>query len=126
MQDLGRSMNTAFHVANALSILLFLGYGLACLFADGMETEFQRFGLSRFRRLTGWLEVAGALGLCAGLIVPVFTIVSAAGLAWLMLLGVFVRVRVRDSLLETMPAAVLLLVNLFIGAYAAGWRPGTR
>ena len=44
----------------------------------------------------------GAVGLCAGLMVPVFTIVSAAGLTLLVLLGVLVRV--HDSLLKTMAA----------------------
>lgn len=56
-------MGAAYHLANVISIGLFLFYGVLCLFADGMVDEFERYGLSRFRRLTGALEVLGATGL---------------------------------------------------------------
>lgn len=113
-------MDATYHVANALSIALFLSYGLLVLFADGMANEFRRFGLSRFRRLTGLLEVLGALGLAAGYAFPPLTVPSAAGLALLMILGVGVRVHVRDSLVEMLPALFLLLVNGFILVRATG------
>lgn len=103
-----------------LSISLFLYYGAASLVADGMVAEFERFGLSRFRRLTGVLELLGAVGLAVGLFLPAITVVSAGGLALLMALGVAVRVRVGDTALETLPAVVLGLVNLFILLSATG------
>lgn len=109
-------------MANALSILVFLGYGLLCLFSDRMVEEFRRYGLSHFRRLVGSLEVAGALGLSAGFAVRPFTVLSAAGLSVLMLFAVLARMRVRDSVLQTLPALVLLLVNVFIASDALGWR----
>ena len=109
-------------MANALSILVFLGYGLLCLFSDGMVEEFRRYGLGRFRRLVGSLEVAGALGLSAGFAFRPFAVLSATGLSVLMLFAVLARIRVRDSLLQTLPALVLLLVNLFITSYTIGWR----
>lgn len=113
-------MAFAYGAAILISALLFLYYGPLCLFSDGMEAEFQRFGLSRYRRLTGGLEVLGALGLLAGLFVPGLILVAAGGLAALMALGVLTRVRVGDSFLETLPAGVLLVVNLFIFVYAWG------
>ncbi|HKK50533.1 MAG TPA: DoxX family protein, partial [Myxococcota bacterium] len=70
----------AYHVANIVSILAFGTYGLLVLFADGMVEEFERFGLSRFRRLTGSLEVLGALGLAVGYLVPALTLLASAGL----------------------------------------------
>jgi hypothetical protein len=113
-------MGFGFHLANTVSIGLFLFYGLLCLFADGMVEEFERYGLSRFRRLTGALEVLGAVGLAAGYVRPALWVVSGAGLALLMLLGLAVRVRVRDPVVEMIPAAFLLLVNAFIAAEAWG------
>ncbi len=111
-------MAVAYHLSTVLSIGLFLWYGIACLVADGMAVEFKRFGLSRYRTLTGWLEVLGAIGLAAGYAAPIIGVFSAAGLAALMLLGVITRIRVRDSVIETAPAAFLLLVNVFIALYA--------
>ena len=114
----------AYRVSTVLSIGLFLYFGFACLFANGMVAEFERFGLSRFRRLTGSLELLGALGLIVGYLLPVLQLLSAVGLALLMLLGVATRIRVRDSprdsLRETAPAVALLLVNVFIALVT--WR----
>ncbi len=112
-------MTLAYHVSTVLSICLFLWYGIACLVADGMTAEFSRFGLSRYRTLTGTLEVLGAIGLAVGYVQPMIGVLSAVGLALLMLLGVATRIRVRDSLLESAPATLLLFVNVFIAWY--GW-----
>ena len=111
-------MTVAYHVSTILSIGLFLWYGISCLVADGMTAEFTRFGLSRYRILTGTLEVLGAIGLAAGYVLPMVGVLSAVGLALLMLLGVATRIRVRDSVMESAPATVLLFINVFIAQYA--------
>jgi hypothetical protein len=114
-------MNLAFHLAHATSIVLFMGYGLLCLLGDGMVEEFERYGLSSYRRLTGGLEVLGAAGLGVGYLFPSVGLLSAVGLALLMVLGLGVRVKVRDPLLEMVPAAFLCGVNSFLAwSYLAG------
>lgn len=109
-----------YYACVGLSISLFLYYGAASLLADGMVAEFERFGLSRFRRMTGVLELLGAVGLAVGLFLPTITVVSAGGLFLLMVLGIAARVRVGDAVLETLPAVVLGVVNLFILLVATG------
>jgi hypothetical protein len=94
-----------------VSAVLFLGYGSLVLFTGGMRAEFERFGLERFRRATGALEVIGGVGLLVGLLRTEVLIVASGGLAVLMLLGVLTRIRVRDPILEIAPAAVLMLAN---------------
>lgn len=111
-------MDTAYQFSKIVSISLFLFYGLGCLFSQQMVVEFERFGLSRFRRLTGALEVLGALGLLVGYGIPPLDIVASAGLSLLMVLGVATRVRVRDPFVQMLPALVLLLINGFIFARA--------
>ncbi|MDG2305492.1 MAG: DoxX family protein [Candidatus Binatia bacterium] len=113
-------MEILFQGAKILSLTLFLGYGLSCLFTGAMEAEFARFGLSRWRRLTGALEVLGGFGILLGHFFSPLLIASAAGLSLLMFLGVLTRIRVRDPLLETLPALLLMFVNLFIVLHAAG------
>ena len=115
-------MHLIYQASMALSITAFLLYGSSCLFSGGMIAEFERFGLARFRRLTGALEVAGALGLIAGYFVPPLVVAASAGLSLLMVLGVITRVRVRDSLLVMLPALVLLLANLYVFIYATRLR----
>ena len=124
-------MALAYQLSKALSILLFLYYGSACLFSEAMVAEFERFGLARWRRLTGGLEVLGALGLLTGYFIPILEVAAAAGLSLLMILGVATRIRVRDTVVEMLPALVLMLLNLFILIYAihagslAGGQSGT-
>jgi hypothetical protein len=103
-----------YSAAALISAALFLVYGGLCLFSDGMEAEFERYGLSRFRRSTGALEVLGGAGLLVGLLVAEVMLLASAGLALLMLLGIGARVRVRDPFLEMLPAIILMVMNVFI------------
>jgi uncharacterized membrane protein YphA (DoxX/SURF4 family) len=113
-------MDVLYQVSKALSILLFLYYGLSVLVSDAMVAEFERFGLSRFRRLTGSLEVLGAVGLLFGYFAPILVIAASGGLTVLMVLGLVTRYRARDPLVEALPALVLTLMNLYILVYALG------
>ena len=107
-------MTLAVRIAFVLSVTLFLGYGVSCLFMGAMVEEFARYNLSRFRRLVGLLEVLGALGLLGSIVVPLLIVPSSVGLALLMALGVITRVRVGDPLTEAIPATVLMVINLFL------------
>lgn len=78
----------------AVSAAAFLFYGLACLVSPKLVAEFERYRLARFRALVGSLEVAGALGLIAGWWFPPLQTATAAGLAALMLCGLWARWRI--------------------------------
>lgn len=112
-------MSLFVQVLEIVSITAFFFYGLSCLFSNGMIVEFERFGLGRFRRLVGALEVLGSLGLVAGFFMPGVTLVASAGLTLLMILGVITRFRVGDPPVAALPALVLLVVNAFIFFHAA-------
>jgi hypothetical protein len=92
----------------------FLFYGIECLKSKKMVAEFERFGCSQYRIITGVLEILGAIGLAIGWFVPYLTALSAAVLATLMFLGILVRLKVGDSLLACTPAFILFVVNLLI------------
>jgi len=101
-------------LAQILSIVSFAGYGTTCLLPGKMVSEFERFGLARFRTMTGALQLAGSIGLVAGFFSNALLIFSAGGLAILMLLGVIVRLRLRDPLVAILPAAFYFCLNLFL------------
>ncbi len=106
--------NTFIEGARLLSAVAFLGFGTACLVTRRMREEFERYGLARWRLLVGRLELAGAVGLLAGPWWPRVAVAAAAGLALLMALGVATRVRIRDSLAQTLPAALLFVTNVIV------------
>lgn len=97
--------------------LSFFSYGVSCLVSRWMRAEFERYGLPRYRVLTGSLEIVGALGLLVGLRMPVIGLTAAVGLTLLMAGAVAVRIRIRDSVLQTLPAVAYfaLTVSLIIG-----------
>ena len=111
-------MNLTYEVLRALSMLLFFYYGISVLVSDAMVREFEKFGLLRFRRLTGVLEVLGAAGLLVGYLVPALVLVSSGGLALLMVLGVAVRLRAGPPVTDAIPALVMLIINLYVFVYA--------
>jgi hypothetical protein len=100
--------------AQIISIITFLFYGISCLFSNKRILEFERYKLIRFRKLTGALEIAGALGLLVGMVFKPLLLFSSAGLATLMLLGIMARLRIQDPLLAIIPAFVLFSLNLFV------------
>ncbi|WP_405382296.1 DoxX family protein [Maribacter sp. LLG6340-A2] len=103
------------NLAILVSSIAFLYYGLECLFSQKMKDEFTRFGLKQQRVLTAYLQLTGAIGLIFGFFVsPMLTLISAAGLSLLMFLGFGVRIKIKDSISESLPALVLALINLFI------------
>jgi uncharacterized membrane protein YphA (DoxX/SURF4 family) len=111
-------MDLAYEVLRALSMLLFFYYGISVLVSDAMVREFEKFGLLRFRKLTGVLEVVGAAGLLIGYLVPPLVIVASGGLALLMVLGVAVRFRAGPPLTDAIPALVMLVINVYVCGYA--------
>ncbi len=93
----------------------FLFYGLNCLLSIKMKEEFERFGLSAQRKLTGVLQLLGAVGLIVGVTVsPLIGTMAAAGLSVLMLLGFGVRLRLRDGLIATLPSFLFMFVEAYL------------
>ena len=107
-------MQTAFEIARALSAIAFLFYGIVCLSTSHMKAEFERYGLARFRILVGVLECLGALGLLVGYFNRPVLVLAAAGLMLTMLLGIATRIRIGDSLVRTLPAIVLRILNALV------------
>jgi uncharacterized membrane protein YphA (DoxX/SURF4 family) len=98
-------------VLSALLALTFLGAGVPKVI--GLKQSLQmrdqlRVGADLFR-VIGALEIAGAVGLVAGLAVPVLGIAAAIGLALLLIGAVAAHARI-DDLKGAAPAAILFVV----------------
>lgn len=79
-----------------------------------MKNEFKRFNLENLGLLVIILEILGAIGLLVGIWYKPLLLVSSAGLALLMLLGVIVRFNLKDSLWITIPALFYMSLNAFV------------
>ena len=96
--------------AMLICALSFFIYGWCCLYTKGMVAEFKRYRLSHFRRLTGMLQLLGATGLLAGLFIPWVGGMAAAGLSLQMACGLGVRIKIRDTFLQCLPATFYMLL----------------
>tara|TARA_B100001057_G_scaffold365407_1_gene368501 strand:- start:2457 stop:2798 length:342 start_codon:yes stop_codon:yes gene_type:complete len=92
----------------------FFFYGLTCLSSKLMVLEFKRYGIPQYRKLTGWLQLAGACGMLLGFWIPYLQILSAIGLSVLMLFGIITRLLIKDSLAKTFPALFYCLLNGYL------------
>ena len=88
----------------------FYFYGLSCLRAQRMVIEFKRYNLSRYRKLTGKLQLLGATGLIIGIFFPFIGGLAAAGLSLQMACGLGVRIRIKDTWLQCLPAIIYMLL----------------
>ena len=97
------------------STLSFLFFGVSCFFTEHMKNEFIRYGLGNRLRLIGTLQLLGATGLGIGyLFLPWLSIVASMGLAILMILGFGVRLKIRDTILQSVPSLVYAVINTYI------------
>jgi uncharacterized membrane protein YphA (DoxX/SURF4 family) len=94
-----------------ISGLSFLRYGVEILFRIRMRQEFARYGMPKVRILVGVMEMLGGVGVLLGLAVAPVGALAAAGLTLLMVLGLIVRIKIRDAPHLMIPAAVLAAVN---------------
>ncbi len=110
-------MNTIV-ILTYFSAISFIFYGINCLAKSKMKSEFIRFGLQKWRILTGTLQLLGGFGLVIGLYVSLWlTALSALGLSILMFMGVGVRTSIGDNMLSSFPALIFGLLNIYISFY---------
>ena len=92
----------------------FLFYGISYFISPHMKSEFERFKLERLGLLVIILEIVGALGLLIGLWFTPLLLLSSGGLGLLMMLGLIVRIKLKDSLWISLPALFYMALNAYI------------
>ena len=100
------------------SSISFLFYGYSCLSSDKMKHEFRRFKLSELqRKITGSLQIIGSITLLLGISYPILGMIATAGLTIQMLLGFIVRLKIKDSILLSLPSFAFMIFNGYLFSY---------
>ena len=99
-----------------ISGLAFLNYGSKILSREQFRAEFERYGLQKFQTLVGVAELLGGLAVLAGLQFSLLGVLGSAGLATLMAMGLYVRIRLKDPIRLLVPAATLAAINVVLVA----------
>ena len=97
-----------------VSSLSFICYVISYFVYPNMKKEFIRYGLQKLGLFVIILQFLGAVGLIIGFKYPPILLISALGLSLLMLAGLIVRLRLKDSLSAYFPALFYMLLNAYI------------
>lgn len=90
-------------------------FGFNCFYSKFIISEFDRYDLSKFRKLTGFLQLIGAVGLLVGLYLsPIILLLASTGLFLLMIAGFIVRLKIKDNFIKSSPSFSFAAINLFI------------
>lgn len=79
-----------------------------------MKQEFLRYRLASQRIRVGALQWFAGVGLLAGMSQPWIGQAAAGGLALMMLVAVIVRIQIKDTMLQTIPALFYLAINTYL------------
>lgn len=97
-----------------ISSLSFFGYAISYFTSPHMKKEFKRFGLEKIGLFAIILQSMGAIGLIIGLKYNPILTISSFGLALLMLSGLIVRIKLKDSIWISLPALFYMGLNTYI------------
>ena len=97
-----------------ISALSFFYFGLNSLFSKKMLVEYNRWGFAKYRQIIGSLQFLASFGLVAGLYFKYLVSIVSFLLFVMMVFAVFTRIKVNDSFIETLPAIMYAILNLFI------------
>jgi len=83
--------------------------------AKSMEEEFEAYGLPQwFMKVVGFLKLTFALLLIAGIWFQYLITPAATGMAVLMLGAIVMHIKVKDSLIKSLPAFTFLVLSLIL------------
>ena len=104
---------------NHLILLLFsatsfICYGLNSLFSKRMISEYERWGYQNQRLILCACQISGGFGLLVGLVIPFMLVLASFLLTCMMIVAVMVRIKLKDRLVDMLPALFYALINLFV------------
>jgi hypothetical protein len=107
-------LNLHLLVLGAFNALSFLGYGITCIFTEHMKKEFIRYRLPQMRVMVGILQTFAAIVMLYGLTDKRFLFLGALMIVPQMMTGVYVRSKIKDPVIQIIPAFTYLVVSLYL------------
>lgn len=79
-----------------------------------MILEYDRWGYKKFRKIIASLQFLGGFGLLVGLRFSLLLTIVSALLTLMMITAVYVRIRIKDNIINTFPAILYTILNFII------------
>ena len=93
----------------------FISYGLNSFISKKMISEYERWGYNKLRIIIAILQILASFGLIIGAYyLPFLLSLVSFSLTIMMLVAVFARIKIKDSIANTMPAILYVIINSII------------
>ena len=101
-------------VLQGILAVLFLSVSLQKIVGHPLQVDiFKNLKLPQwFRVVTGWVELAGVVGLVIGFWLPWVLVIAGLWFGVTMLVGMMAHIRVKDPFSQSIPAFVLLVISI--------------
>ena len=97
------------------SALSFLFYGISSFYSRRLIYEYERWGYNKLRIIIAILQILASFGLIIGAYyLPFLLSLVSFSLTIMMLVAVFARIKIKDSIANTIPAILYVIINSII------------
>jgi hypothetical protein len=96
------------------SAISFIFYSINSLYSKRLISEFDRWGYGKFRILIASFQLLAGIGFIIGLYFSFLVSIVSFLLSVMMLVAIFVRIKVKDDIIEIFPAIFYASLNLII------------
>jgi hypothetical protein len=96
------------------SAISFIFYSINSLYSKRLISEFDRWGYGKFRILIASFQLLSGIGFIIGLYFSFLISLVSFLLSVMMLVAIFVRIKVKDDVIEIFPAIFYASLNLII------------
>ena len=96
------------------SAISFIFYSINSLYSKRLISEFDRWGYGKFRILIASFQLLSGIGFIIGLYFSFLINIVSFLLSVMMLVAIFVRIKVKDDVIEIFPAIFYASLNLII------------
>ena len=79
-----------------------------------MILEYERWGYKKFRTIIALLQILGGVGLLIGFFCDLLLPLVSALLMIMMIIAIFVRIRIKDNIINLLPAILYAVLNFII------------
>jgi len=96
------------------SAFSFIFYAVSSFYSDRMIFEYERWGYKKFRKLIASLQLIAGFGLLIGLYFSLLLTLVSASLTLMMITAILVRIRIKDNVINILPAILYAILNFII------------
>lgn len=92
----------------------FIFYAVSSFYSDRMIFEYNRWGYKKFRKIIATLQFFGGFGLLIGMYFCLLLTIVSALLTLMMIIAIYVRIRIKDNVINVLPAILYAILNFII------------